>query len=242
MTWPTAVVDTTNMDAAGDNPGNARAAIKQMADNVNAIKDSKDAANGIAGLDENAMLLIENLPNLPAVKGGTSQTSYTIGDLLVADTETTLTKLPAGALGHVLKSNGPGDLPSYQPENSGTFATQAEAEAGSNSTAIMSPLRVKQAILAQGYPVTSVNGRTGAVVLPEMGTASESINSYIFFPTSIYNNNNPPEYIKNSNYALAGKSGTWKCMTDNILIRSESIGGMVPSSTYFYLTLFIRIA
>ena len=44
MTWPTITVDTTNLDAGADSPANARADIKQMADNVNAIKD--EFANG----------------------------------------------------------------------------------------------------------------------------------------------------------------------------------------------------
>ena len=44
MTWPTTTISTSNMDAGGDNPALARADIKQMADNVNAIKD--EFANG----------------------------------------------------------------------------------------------------------------------------------------------------------------------------------------------------
>ena len=47
--------------------------------------------------------------------GGTGQTSYTIGDILYADTASTLAKLPASATsGHVLTSNGTGAAPSYQ--------------------------------------------------------------------------------------------------------------------------------
>jgi hypothetical protein len=44
MTWPTTTISTANMDTGGDNPALARADIKQMADNVNAIKD--EFANG----------------------------------------------------------------------------------------------------------------------------------------------------------------------------------------------------
>jgi hypothetical protein len=40
MTWPTTPVSTTHLDAATDNPADARADIKQMADNVNAITDT----------------------------------------------------------------------------------------------------------------------------------------------------------------------------------------------------------
>ena len=56
MTWPTTTISTSNMDAGGDNPALARADIKQMADNVNAIKD--EFANGdgakLLGIEANA--------------------------------------------------------------------------------------------------------------------------------------------------------------------------------------------
>ena len=46
MTWPTTTISTSNMDAGGDNPALARADIKQMADNVNAIKDEFAVGDG----------------------------------------------------------------------------------------------------------------------------------------------------------------------------------------------------
>lgn len=55
--------------------------------------------------------------------GGTGQTSYAVGDILYADTASTLAKLPASATsGHVLTSNGTGVAPSYQavPGGGGT--------------------------------------------------------------------------------------------------------------------------
>ena len=114
MAWPTVVIDTTNMDAAGDNPGNARADIKQMADNVNAIKDSKGATSGIAPLDAGSKVPASNLPTIPANQGGTGHTAFTIGDVFYANTATTLAKLAAGSSGTVLTSNGVGAAPSYQ--------------------------------------------------------------------------------------------------------------------------------
>lgn len=114
MAWPTVVIDTTNMDATGDNPGNARADIKQMADNVNAIKDSKGAASGIAPLDAGSKVPTSNLPTIPANQGGTGHTAFTVGDVFYANTTTTLAKLAAGASGTVLTSNGAGTAPSYQ--------------------------------------------------------------------------------------------------------------------------------
>jgi len=119
MAWPTVVVDTTDMDAAGDNPGNARAAIKQMADNVNSIKDSRNAAGGIAPLDAGSLLPTSNLPTVPGNKGGTGHTAYTVGDIFYANTTSTLAKLGPGASGTVLTSNGPGAAPSYQAAGGG---------------------------------------------------------------------------------------------------------------------------
>ena len=56
MAWPTITVDTTNLDAGTDSPANARADIKQMADNVNAIKDEFTNGDGakLAGIEANA--------------------------------------------------------------------------------------------------------------------------------------------------------------------------------------------
>jgi len=50
---------------------------------------------------------------VPATKGGTGNTSYTVGDLLYADTATTLAKLPDVAVGKVLTSGGVGVAPAW---------------------------------------------------------------------------------------------------------------------------------
>jgi hypothetical protein len=47
-----------------------------------------------------------SLTTVPANLGGTGQSSYTTGDLLYASGSTTLTKLPLGTSGYVLKSTG----------------------------------------------------------------------------------------------------------------------------------------
>lgn len=49
----------------------------------------------------------------PANAGGTGQTSFAVGDLLYADTTTTLAKLPDVATGNALISGGVGVAPSY---------------------------------------------------------------------------------------------------------------------------------
>jgi hypothetical protein len=50
---------------------------------------------------------------VPAVAGGTGQTSYAIGDILFANTTTTLAKLADVATGNALISGGVGVAPSY---------------------------------------------------------------------------------------------------------------------------------
>ena len=50
---------------------------------------------------------------VPATAGGTGQTSYAIGDLLYANTTTTLAKLPDVATGNALISGGVGVAPSW---------------------------------------------------------------------------------------------------------------------------------
>jgi len=50
---------------------------------------------------------------VPATAGGTGQTSYAVGDLIYADTTTTLAKLPDVATGNALISGGVGVAPSW---------------------------------------------------------------------------------------------------------------------------------
>jgi len=53
------------------------------------------------------------LPTVTAVKGGTGQTAYAVGDILYADTTTTVAKLADVATGQVLISKGVGVAPGY---------------------------------------------------------------------------------------------------------------------------------
>lgn len=119
MGWPTEAIDTTSMDSSADDPSQARAEIKKMAENVNDIKDSRNAASGIAPLDTSSLLPVTNLPTIPVNKGGTGQTTYTVGDILYASASGVLTKLPAATEGYVLTSNGPGFAPSWQQAGGG---------------------------------------------------------------------------------------------------------------------------
>ncbi len=68
--------------------------------NNNPVWDQINLANGVTGA-------------LDATNGGTGQTSYAVGDLLYADSTTSLTKLSDVATGNALISGGVGVAPSY---------------------------------------------------------------------------------------------------------------------------------
>lgn len=52
-----------------------------------------------------------NASPIAAIYGGTGQSSYAVGDLLYANTTTTLARLPDVTIGNVLKSGGVGNIP-----------------------------------------------------------------------------------------------------------------------------------
>jgi hypothetical protein len=60
---------------------------------------------------------------LVAANGGTGISSYTVGDLLFANTTTTLDKLTAGTAGYPLLSNGAGTSPGYNQLNLASAVT-----------------------------------------------------------------------------------------------------------------------
>jgi hypothetical protein len=71
---------------------------------------------------------------LLAVNGGTGFASYAVGDLLSADTTTTLSKVPAVASGQVLASAGTSTLPAYTATPTVTTATASRTALATTST------------------------------------------------------------------------------------------------------------
>ena len=63
--------------------------------------------------DNAAAVQVIGWKTVPATAGGTGQTSYAVGDLLYADTTTTLAKLPDVATGNALISGGVSTAPSW---------------------------------------------------------------------------------------------------------------------------------
>lgn len=91
----------------GSNTSGVGAAIAASADDTVLRRSGTSIAFGAINLSgSNA-----TTGSLPAIKGGTGNTSYTVGDILSADTTTTLSKIAAVATGSVLKSAGTSTLP-----------------------------------------------------------------------------------------------------------------------------------
>jgi hypothetical protein len=97
--------------------------------------------------DNAAAVQVIGWKTVPATAGGTGQTSYAIGDLLYADTTTTLAKLPDVATGNALISGGVTTAPSWGKigltthvsgilpvANGGTNASSASITAFNNIT------------------------------------------------------------------------------------------------------------
>jgi len=90
--------------------------------------------------DNAAAVQVIGWKTVPATAGGTGQTSYAVGDLLYANTTTTLAKLADVATGNALISGGVGVAPSYgkiglTTHVSGTLPT---ANGGTNLTSFTS--------------------------------------------------------------------------------------------------------
>jgi hypothetical protein len=80
--------------------------------------DSIDIASNYSGQDSidtvgTIYFGVWEASTIDETKGGTGQTSYTVGDILYADTDTSLAKLSPGTASYALLSGGSGAAPSY---------------------------------------------------------------------------------------------------------------------------------
>jgi hypothetical protein len=117
--------------------------------NVNASNIVTNDGRGINQLNASNV----SIGTLAITRGGTGQTSYNVGDILVANTvsgSVTLTKLPAGSSGYFLKSTGNGSFPTWGDVSSVGSATPGQLFTGFGLTGAN----------ATGNPPTG--GHTGA--------------------------------------------------------------------------------
>jgi hypothetical protein len=119
-----------------------------------------DISNGVTG-------------TLPATSGGTGQSSYAVGDLIYADTTTSLAKLADVATGNALISGGVSTAPSWGKiglathvsgtlpvANGGTGVTSSTGTTNvvlSNSPSLLSP-SISTTTTASGAVISTLNG------------------------------------------------------------------------------------
>jgi len=87
----------------------------------------------------------------PAINGGTGIGSYSVGDILYANTTTTLAKLHSGTVGQVLTSNGANTAPSW-----GSSTTSAPVTKTSDFTLAST----------ESWVINNKSGSTCTVTLP----------------------------------------------------------------------------
>lgn len=112
----------------------------------------------------------DDLPIVAATKGGTGQNLYTVGDILYADTTTTLSRLADVAVGNALLSGGVGVSPAWGKIDLTTTITGVLpiANGGTNATnATDARINLSAAVLGANNDITSMTALTGGISTPD---------------------------------------------------------------------------
>ena len=140
---------------------------------------------------------------LSATNGGTGQSSYAVGDLLYANTTTSLAKLADVATGNVLLSGGSGIAPSYGKVNLSSGSTQHVtgtlpiSNGGTGATALTAGY-----VKSNGTTLTSVT-TIPASDITGLSAGSNKLRAQIYAPFGGYE---PITVVQNEYYSL-GYSG-----------------------------------
>lgn len=123
------------------------------------------------GPNQSATLLTDAAA-VTAAQGGTSFTSYTIGDLLTADTATTLAKIIDVAAGRFLRSAGAGVLPAYSTTVWTNAATTGDFlyASSANTYANLPAVATGQVIISKGVGVAPEWSSAVEVATVKVGT------------------------------------------------------------------------
>ena len=153
--------------------------------------------NGSAGNPTFRSLVSTDIPNidaakittgtLPATLGGTGFSSYAVGDILFANTTTSLSKLADVATGNALISGGVGVAPSYgkiglTTHISGTLAV------GNGGTGLATTPTNGQLLIGNGtnYTLAALTGGSGISVSNGAGSISVAVNTTIVMTKTNY--------------------------------------------------------
>lgn len=186
------------------------------------------APNGSSGAPTFRALVAADLPVVTAVKGGTGQSSYAVGDLLYADTTTTLAKLADIATGNVLISGGVNTAPSWGKVALTTHVSGILPIANGGTALSTAPTTGQVLIgtsggayalatLTQGTGITITSG-SGSITIAISGTVLTSTNYVVReTPSGTVNGTNPTFTLANTPVA-----GTEQIYVNGILMDSGS--------------------
>ena len=180
---------------------------------------------------------------IAATVGGTGQTSYAVGDILFADTTTSLAKLAGVATGNVLISGGVGTAPSYGKVGltthiSGTLAV------GNGGTGVTTTPTNGQLLIGNGtnYTVANITAGTGITITNGSGSITVAVTTTAILakadfvvreiPTGTVNGTNPTFTLANTPV-----SGSESVFVNGIL---QNVGAgndyTISSATITFLT------
>ena len=178
-TYPTAVPATDDLiiisDVSETNPANAtrKCTVQSLVNLIGALVPGGGTVTSISTVNDlgaSSGVYFAASPN-PITTTGTINLRYsgTIGDLLYADTATSLAKLAAGTSTHVLTSNGPGVAPSWQASPTAPVTSVSGIAAGTSSgtATVVTPTTGLVTIQPMAYA-----GTTNVGHVPAGGSAS----------------------------------------------------------------------
>ncbi|KND50734.1 MAG: hypothetical protein ABA06_04590, partial [Parcubacteria bacterium C7867-001] len=164
---------------------------------------------------------------LAAASGGTGFASYTVGDILYADSLGNLAKLPVGSSGQVLKVSG--GVPSWAADLLGSGGAGAWATT-SNSLAVY-PTDTANVVII-GSSATSTTGNilevVGTTLFRGTLTAYDTVSAPRFIATSSVASNLP--YASSTAITVSGTAYFGTASTSNLTI-SNAAGGLLKSSS-----------
>lgn len=169
----TAINSTNATNATNLTGGNANSLPYQSATGVTAMLPTASSgflkANGSSAPSWSAVTLGDVSGTLSATSGGTGQSLYSIGDILYANSTTSLAKLPSAVTGNVLLSGGVSVAPSYGKVGLTTHVSGilplANGGTGTTSGVSLTDASGILPVANGGTGVTGASTGTGGVVL-----------------------------------------------------------------------------
>ena len=127
-TWSISATMAPSLGGTGANTS-ASTGIPQIVGGTWTVPSTVAPLYGGTGLDTSSSTGVVSVNNgtwqvgstVPATQGGTGMSSFTAGDILYANSSSTLTKLAAGSAGQVMMMNSAGNAPEWDGIDGGTF-------------------------------------------------------------------------------------------------------------------------